>query len=396
MKNIIQTFYYYILDFLIFRKIIPLVQSNLKYRIFDSGYLHTFFGYYDKSPFSSNSDIILAHSTNVKNETIVKPETAAVGYFNFEKPDKFFKLGDTTTWCWQQGARLMWYPNSDNELIIYNKIVNNKYGSCIQDIKSGAIIKELNFPIYDINFNGTLAATLNFSRLDKFRAGYGYANFPDEANINDSDDGIWIYDIKNNTKKLLINFNKLKEMNKIISNNYYLNHLSFSPDGTKLLFYFIVSDLNIRKIKAYVYHFNNDNIVLLNQGRNCSHFTWKNNNELLIYSNIDNNYVYAIHNVSTGEITTPTPQLIRYDGHPSFINENTIITDSYPIGLFKRQNLYLYNLKKTYQIIAKIATKTSYSYDYRCDLHPRINADNKKICIDLPSKTGRKLAVFDL
>jgi len=34
--------------------------------------------------------------------------------------------------------------------------------------------------------------------------------------------------------------------------------------------------------------------------------------------------------------------------------------------------------------------------EYKCDLHPRVNADYSKVVVDFCSQNSRKIAVFDI
>ena len=93
-----------------------------------------------------------------------------VGYYDLcNSTVKFTKLAETKSWCWQQGCRLRWYR--DNSKIIFNTLVNDNFGSIIYNVDSKIIEKELSFPIYDLNKDGSLGASLNFTRLEICRPG---------------------------------------------------------------------------------------------------------------------------------------------------------------------------------------------------------------------------------
>ena len=66
-----------IIKFLIHRLLILLhikdyINTNHDYQIFQSNRLHTFFGYYDKTPFSKDGEILLAIVSDKKNGSIHK------------------------------------------------------------------------------------------------------------------------------------------------------------------------------------------------------------------------------------------------------------------------------------------------------------------------------------
>lgn len=399
MIKIIKTLYGFFLWFVAFFHLKKRITTNYNYTIYASNKRHTFFGYYDKTPFNDAGNVILAQATDMKNIPLKKPYFAEIGYFKIENPTKFIPVGQTDTWCWQQGARLMWFPHTENKLIIYNKIINNKYASVIQDVYSKKIIKQLDFPIYDIDSSGKYAATLNFSRLGMLRPGYGYVNFPKQAVTDLSEDGVWICDLKLNTKKQILTLKDLaksKPNKNDIKMKHYVNHLSFNPLGDKLLFYYIRTFGKKRIINAYVCNLDGKDLVLLNEGRNCSHYVWKNDDILLMFSENINGYSYNLHNTQNGNIIPLIPVMIEHDGHPSFYDENSIIADTYPLGFFKEQSLFSHQFYEKVNKIAKICTPYSYKNEERCDLHPRLSKDKRKVCIDVPTLKGRKMVVFNV
>ena len=84
------------------------------------------------------------------------------------------------------------------------------------------------------------------------------------------------------------------------------------------------------------------------------------------------------------------------DGHPSFLNVEQIITDTYPESLFNEQQLLKYNLNGELNLIAQIHSSFFNQCEYKCDLHPRCNADYSRVAVDFCSQDGRKIAVFTI
>ena len=84
------------------------------------------------------------------------------------------------------------------------------------------------------------------------------------------------------------------------------------------------------------------------------------------------------------------------DGHPSFLNVEQIITDTYPESLFNEQQLLKYNLNGELNLIAQIHSSFFNQGEYKCDLHPRCNADYSKVAVDFCSQDRRKIAVFTI
>ena len=240
IKTLIKYFVYIIFE--LFHKFgfLKNIVSNYEFNIYETKRKHTFFGYFDKSPFSFDDTKILFVSTDY-NKNLKTSELAYIGYFDL-KSKSYVEIDSTTTWCWQQGCRLMWY---DKNLIIYNKVVNEDYGSVLFDVSKNKVVSKFNFPIYDINPAKKIALSLNFSRLQYFRPGYGYNNFINESDRNNRNirDGVYLCYFNENKRKLLISFEEIinsdyKDSMKDAS--HYINHLKFSPDGSKFIFYHII------------------------------------------------------------------------------------------------------------------------------------------------------------
>ncbi len=363
---------------------------------------HTFFGYYDKTPFSLDDSKILAVAIDCDNKPLTQQIKAEVGFFNMDNSNKFYPVGETSTWCWQQGCRLMWFPVDENRLIIYNKIVKDNYGSVIQDINTKSIINEFNFPIYDINRSGSVALSLNFSRLHRLRPGYGYINIRDntEGSVCPEDDGVWVCSLKDNKKKLIINLNMLSNYDPdgtMEGAEHYINHLCFNPSGERFLFFHLWIKDNKRYNRAITSDLVGNNIHIVNNKGFVSHYSWRNNNELLIFSEIDKQAKYYLYH-DLSDVVYPIGDIIlSSDGHPTYFKDNKrILTDTYPDRFLREQSLIVYNIEdNTLQNIAKVYSPMEYMGEVRCDLHPRLSRNNRYICIDAPLKRGRTMLIFD-
>ena len=106
----------------------------------------TFFGYYDKTPFSKSDDIILG--SRLKNN---RSENLELGYFCLAEGNRFKHISNTATWSWQLGSRLQWVPKTNDQKVCFNCEINQNIGSVIKDVKSGEILSEFEYPIFDIS-----------------------------------------------------------------------------------------------------------------------------------------------------------------------------------------------------------------------------------------------------
>ncbi len=366
-------------------------------RKFADPHMHVFFGYYDVTPFSANNEYLLATKARLKNVAPSPNEELIVGYYDLKKENSFIELGSTTTWCWQQGCRLSWY---NNEFVTYNKVVDGKNGAVIQNIKTKNIKRKLCMPIYDITPDGKWGLSLDFSRLQRLRPGYGYTTFPDESQGQKAppDNGIWLVDIKNNNSRLLFSINdiaKISPRDSMKEAEHYFNLLSFSPDGKRLMFFHWWKKGDKRTSRLFIADREGENLRLLENETIVSHYTWKNDNELLITGiHPKEGFHYWLYNINTGERSIIGENILMSDGHPTyFSNKKYMVTDTYP-DQYGDQSILLYNIQSSNTTtLAAFYTPIKFLGEIRCDLHPRLNLNNELICVDVIKRAKREIVI---
>lgn len=379
------------------------ICTSYPYKVLTSNKRQTFFGYYDKTPFSSDCNKILAMSVNCKNKPMNKPIRAEVGFFYTEQPKNFHVIGETFTWCWQQGCRLMWFPEDKNNLILYNKKVHNDYGSVVYSIKNNKTINVYNFPVYDLDEKGKFAISLNFSRLQRLRPGYGYINFRDSTNkdLHPVYDGIWLCSLMDNRKELIINLDQLSNFeadSTMKDAEHYVNHLCFNPVGDRFLFFHLWVKGGKKYKRAITSDLQGKNLKILNNEGTVSHYCWKSNSEILIFSSINKKKKYYLYKDLSNEVSTIGDGILNFDGHPTFfLDSKYILTDSYPDRFLRESSVMVFDSdEKKLNNIIDIFSPLSYISENRCDLHPRISLDSRYICIDFPTSMGRRMMIIDI
>ncbi len=374
----------------------PVVSKNVLKRLSVKN-SHVFFGYYDITPFNDNNTFLLAN--HVPQNRLPHNTHLDLGYFNLNDTEPVFKkIADTKAWCWQMGARLRWIKSAEN-IVSYNSIDNNNYVNIYQDIMSGKVLEKHELPFYDINRNNSLAISLNFSRLDRLRPGYGYSIIPDASKDENapSYDGLILYDILKKEKKELISLEQIKKIkgsSSMEDAQHYFNHISFSPYSDHFIFFHLWTKKSKRYSRLFIYHILTNEIELLSKN-NVSHYTWKNNNEILITEFIDRELMYNVYDFTSNTFYTIGNDKLVVDGHPSCLNNNEIITDTYP-NLLGYQKLSRYDLSKDkIYNIGKFYSPYNYKYDNKCDLHPRLSPDKKFICVDSAFSGKRELIIIN-
>jgi hypothetical protein len=352
---------------------------------------HSFFGYYDISPFHSLTDevIYLTLDRKEKDANIILEDL---------KSKAKQTIAVTQAWNWQQGSRLRWLPGSIDK-IIFNDFKDKKYYSRILNVRTYHEDK-IDFPIYDINANGTLGITLDFARLGVKRPGYGYTLIPYSVPNDLSEEGISLVDMKKNTVKLILTYQDVVDQLGIQYpqyNNYYLNHLSFSPQGNKFMFFFLDSSTVRHEAYMLVYDLEEKTLKVLEPNMKVSHYVWEDNGHIIATS-YDKQMNCAYYRYSMDGKKEPImPDILCLDGHPSMCKNNLILTDTYPNRKTGYQQLYLFDEKRQEIMdLVKIFSSPKLNGEKRTDLHPRFNVNKDKIAFDANIDGFRKLYYFNL
>lgn len=366
---------------------------------------HVFFGYYDINPFSADETKVLAMHVDAPLETPDGHAVATVGYYGLSEPDRTFSpVGSTATWCWQQGCRLRWYPWDGHQAIHYNALVDGGYGSIVQDIENGQVLHTLHHPIYDLDHTGNWGLSLNFSRLQRLRPGYGYVNLPDQSESDPcpADDGVWLVDISRDESALLFSLAQLAAIaphDSMTDAQHYINHLSFSPSGDRFMFFHLWVDASGgRYSRLFTADREGSGLTLLNNTGHVSHYTWASDERLFVTTYVAPGQLrYVQYHPQTGfEGIVGLGQLTE-DGHPTFAREEQmLVTDAYP-DQFREQKLLLFDRKaRTLRAMARHPLPKRFAGEVRCDLHPRLSKSERFLCVDVVAGDHRAVEIVDL
>lgn len=364
-------------------------KINTQYEIieFSKPRCHTYFGYYDISPFQDEKLIYIEREKD--------NDVCRVVLNDVHNTSKQY-ISDSRAWNWQQGIRLRWLPNSKN-VISFNDYIDGKYVNRIIDLNTKEE-KGLSWPLYDISSDGRLGITLDFERLGVMRPGYGYTCEP----YKEGDlwkDGISIIDIEKNQLVKTITYEELSDNIKKVDevNHFYINHLSFSPDGKKFLFFWIDESNGFHQASLGVYDIQKGELIPLETEGKASHYVWNGNDEI-ICTVLDKNYFarYCRYNIKDCSKKVICDKSLQHDGHPSVFAKNMILTDSYP-DKKGFQHIYLVNEKDDVKTeLVKIYSVPTLNVEMRTDLHPRLSVDKRLISFDSNHNGFRKMLIINL
>ena len=114
-------------------------------------------------------------------------EVAEVGYFDLQDADRFFVVGETTTWNWQMGSQLQWLGGLRGRQLIYNSRAQASdadhpyadFRATLVDVDT-RVAREFPLPIYVLAPNSKWALCVDYSRFEVTHPTIGYRASHDE------------------------------------------------------------------------------------------------------------------------------------------------------------------------------------------------------------------------
>ena len=368
-----------------------------------------FFGYYDLCPLSGDGTILLATRVPAwgKGSTEGQPTFMEVGFYSrLDRRPLFRLLGTTDTWCWQQGCRLQWYPLTDSgssRTVLYNTMVNGRYGSVLRHLETGETIRSFGRPVYAATPDGKWGLSLDFSRLGRLRPGYGYTKFPDrtEKDPAPADNGIWRIDLASGKCRLLFSLADAADFHPLDSMQgaeHYFNHLLSSPTGERFLFLHLWKGTHRRYGRMITCDIDGCRWCLLNNEGHTSHYTWKNETHILAYAtHRENGTGFFEYEDLTGRRRMVAGSALLEDGHPSYSpDKRWLLLDTYP-DRYREQHLYLYDFRSgRVFVLGSFYAPVRYRGRRRCDLHPRWDHSGRYVSIDSAHRGRRVVNLIDV
>lgn len=355
----------------------------------------TFFGYYDK-PCSRNGNILFYRT--MRQSTIKRPSAATnIDVIVRTNTGKVIVIGTTCTYNWQQGARAQWI---DDDKVIYNCLKGDHYGAKVYSIREQKVIAEFDMPVQD-SFGSNYFLSINYRRIMKLRADYGYRNLPlpSETEMEElGNDGIFKVDY------ITMKFQLVHSLKDIVALHlktifatcsHVVNHVMIRPDGKGFIFIHRYYHGN-RRFDRLIYSDFNQMKVLVDD-KMVSHCCWIDNSTIMGYFRYNGKDAFYECDIDSGNIkcNETMSQLGCGDGHPS-CHGNLVVFDTYP-DKSRMQHLFLYdrNTDAVCQLL-EVYQSTAYMNECRCDLHPRFSDDGEHIFFDTVYNGKRQLCYVTL
>jgi hypothetical protein len=393
---------------------IPNSTFHVPAQILTEGPMHHWFGYYDKLQFDPSGRYVLSAQVNFEGRSPSPEDTIRIGYIDLNNSNKWYEIGTSIAWGWQQGCMLQFIPGTKSK-VIWNDRQGDKYVCHFFDILSGER-KTLPFPIYTLSPDGRTALSVDFERINDMRPGYGYAGIPDpnKEELAPQDAGIYRCDLETGKKTLIIS---LADMNKMplkpsvdpafkdfYTEKNWFNHLLFNTDGSRFVFlhrWKSPSKGNVGGFGTLMYSANTEgkDIRIVDGSGYTSHFIWRDPEHLMMWTKHQGKDGFFLFKDDGSDSAIQEGEgIMTRNGHNTYLPGNEwVLNDTYPDG-DRLQHVYLYHIPTRKRIpIGDFYLDPVYSGEWRCDTHPRSSPDGTKVIIDCPvGEDGRQLVMLDI
>ena len=201
---------------------------------------HYFFGYYDKCPWNSTQDRLLAHRATFCDRFPSVNDGVDIGFFDLAGQREFRPLAQTTAWNWQQGSQLQWVEAAGREQVLFNARESEGIRACLLDPDTGSTTG-LNASVYTVSSDSQTALTLNYGRLFNQRMDYGLAGVtdPHAADPVPASDGIFRFNFPEGSPELILSIAQIEAVDRNPMGEgriHWINHLMFNRSGSRFCF----------------------------------------------------------------------------------------------------------------------------------------------------------------
>ncbi len=371
-----------------------------------------FFGFHDLSPLSEDDTKCLAQQLFFDGRMPESGEPVSVGYCIVEDGQlgEYVKIDDSFSWNYHKGCRLQWYGK---DTVIFNTVSEGKLSAEICDLKEGTK-RFAGSPVDTVYASGNVATSFSYGRLEYCMPGYGYPYEDGEAMLDDDfpkETGLFLLDLRSGEKKLLVSLYELAMSAPQYTREgykHFVTHSEFSPDGRYISFLHRWirngGDRMKRWTRIMVYDTADGSLRELPSQISGSHYVWNHRHQLLASCVIDGKSCHVLFDMHDLEhFRVIAGDVLNSDGHQSFIDDETFVTDTYPD---KRRMAKLYKVhipSQKVELLAELHSPKQFQSFRKntvghiaCDLHPRVSSSADYLSFDSPTNGKRALYLMKL
>lgn len=342
-----------------------------------------FYGFHDKSPFSSDGRFLLAHRNLVGDRSLRPGDAAEVGFFYGEDWSQFNLLGRTTAWNWQLGSMLQW---KGPDHVVFNTLIEGEPRAQVIGL-DGSMSAQWPFPVAHVSLDGQYASSYDFLRVEAMMPGYGaVVATPQLDDVRRNPFRIFRTDDARVCFELSLEEAAAIQPHPSMDGSFhFFHHALFNPASKRSFFlHRWVDDSNRRWTRMFSVGVNGEDLYLFPMNEMVSHITWASEHHVFAYARMPGEGDgYFLIEDRTGIYQRYFGSVMNSDGHPTFdLQRRIVLTDTYP-DRFRNQYLVLGLADGERRInLACTHLPRRFKRELQVDLHPRLHPSQPVACVD--------------
>ena len=391
------------------------LETFVPTRAITRGPLNHWFGYYDKREFDPTGRYVLSNETSFEGRAPTGDDSINVGYVDTQYHDTWYPIGQSRAWGWQQGCMLQWVGGR-GQTVLWNDREGDSFVCRLFSIADRST-RTIPRPIYTVSPDGRFGLSVDFSRIDNLRPGYGYDGLadPNVAQRAPQDSGIWRVDLETGEDELIVSLADVASIpwpdgQQHTEAWHYFNHLLINPSGTRFIVlhrYRPKFDPATRQFEGnfvtrmFTANVDGSDRFVLDPSGFTSHFIWKNDHQVTMWTKPEGNQAgFYQFTDKTREVIPVGHDKMPTNGHNTYLPDpygDWILNDTYPDKQTSRQTVYLYHVPSGRRFdLGHFPSPPAYRGEWRCDTHPRSSDDGTVVAIDSPHDGGRQVYLLDI
>jgi hypothetical protein len=356
------------------------------------------FSYYDKFQFDPSDRFVLGMSIDFEDRAITADDIVELGMVDLDNDNEWIVIGESNAFNWQQGCMLQWLPGSSSEVIYNDRELSPSphYVSRVLDVETGAT-RTLSRAIFTVSPDGATGLGIDFERYDDMVAGYGYPGIADpQATVDAPEDmGIYAVDTTTGESSLIVSYAEAAAFPTEVEGKHHFYAVRANPSGTRFVFYdrILPKGGGYPHTRVFMADMDGTDLSLADDIGDASHIDWLDDQHVVLFSSRYDGYA-TIHD-GIGHVGNVLDYPVN--GHQLFLpGAEWMVSDTYP-DVFRQQHPFLYHLPGgEIYALAHMHSPESYQGSDRCDNHPRISRDGRKIVVDSAMQGGRQMYMFEI
>ena len=356
------------------------------------------FGYYDKLELDPSGRYVLGMKVDFEGRSPEPDDIIQVGMVDLQAGDAWIPIGQSRAWSWQQGCMLQWRPGSSSEVLWNDREGDGStahFVTRIKDIETG-ILRTLPRPVHHVSPDGSFAIGSDFARWGHMRVGYGYVGVEDpyKDELAPAQSTIYHMNLDTGATADLFDLATIASIphptQDLSSAKHFFSVIQVADDSDRFLFFHRWLDGGMGT-RVFTASKDGSGLRLLTNDWGLSHMDWRGSQDVLIYTGRGSYDLYS--DIGAG----PREEVLsQTNGHQTYFpGYDWLLTDTYPDAR-RNQHVYLYDiLGDEIFVLGSFFAPPEYAGEGRCDTHPRLSPDGKKVVIDSPHDGGRQLYLID-